>query len=77
MRRRQPAIVLFDNTAHKWYFKSPQFDYLSFLQQDPAFSELWERAGYRSDGVVPGLGDEEFQVYRRNPVDQGAEKPSG
>ena len=77
MQRRHPAIVLFDNKADKWYFKSPQFDYLSFLQQDPAFSELWERAGYRSDGVVPGLGDEEFQVYRRNPVDQGAEKPPG
>jgi hypothetical protein len=63
---RTPDLVLFDAGQDKRYFRTRGFDYLAFLKQDLAFSDLWQTYGYSEIGDVQDYTGRPFRVFVRN-----------
>ncbi len=40
--RNRPSLVFIDDRAKKSYFGEVEFDYVSFLLEDPKFAEMWQ-----------------------------------
>jgi hypothetical protein len=55
----RPEVVLVDARAAKSYMPGEPFDYLTFLHQDPRFSDIWK--GYRKIDTV-----QDYDIWLRS-----------
>jgi hypothetical protein len=63
---RTPDLVLFDGGTTKHFFKTRGFDYLTFLEEDETFRDLWAKGGYSDVGVTEDFRGRPFSVFVRN-----------